>query len=87
MKRTKAYEKAIKLILDNPRKKFCQIKRSWSGYTLKCWTSSSLKDPKFEIGNGEYALFFSKTFFIWERNIPGHEEEEEGMRGGFVDTN
>ena len=73
MRRTKAYETAIKLILKNPRKNFCQIKRSWSGYTLKCWTSSSLKDPKFESGNGECVLFFSKTFFIWKRNIPGHE--------------
>ena len=73
MRRTKAYEKAIKLILKNPRKNFCQIERSWTGYTLKCWTSSSLKDPKFQSGNGECVLLFSKTLFIWERNIPGHE--------------
>ena len=60
MRRTKAYEKAIKLILKNPRKNFCQIKRSWSGYTLKCWTSSSLKDPKFESGNGNVSFSFPR---------------------------
>jgi len=71
MKHEDAYDKAIELIVKDPKHNICEI--TWWvgwGYTLKCWTVSDDEPTKFGGGFGWHVLFFSELLFKWKKHVP-----------------
>lgn len=71
--RRQAYDRAIKFISRNPRKRFCQITTHWwpKSYTLKYLESSAEEEPTFSSDKKDHVLFFSEKFFFWKDALPG----------------
>ena len=72
--REQAYEKALEIIMVNPRYRICEI--SWcvgDKYTVRCWKADATEKMEFESGKGEHVLFYSKMIFKWKDDIPTNE--------------
>ncbi|XP_068697156.1 uncharacterized protein [Montipora foliosa] len=71
MLQSDAYDKAIKLIVQDPEHNICEI--TWWfgwGYTLKCWRASDTTPTTFGCGKGDHVLFFSELLFKWKDSVP-----------------
>jgi len=71
MTHEEAYDKAIELIMQDPKHNICEITKwfGW-GYTLKCWTASDDTPTTFGQGGGNHVLFLSELLFKWKKHVP-----------------
>lgn len=74
LSRENAYNKAVEIIMADPRYRICDIGLCAGGvYTVRCWEASERAEMTFESVNGEHVLFYSEILFKWKNHIPVKE--------------
>ncbi|KAL9970354.1 hypothetical protein ACROYT_G022711 [Oculina patagonica] len=74
LSRREAYEKAVEIIMADPRYRICEIALcAGEVYTLRCWKASEVAEMTFESVSGEHVLFYSEIIFRWKDKVPVKE--------------
>ena len=74
LSRSEAYNKAVEIIMADPRYRICEIALcAGEVYTLRCWHASDDAEMTFQSVNGEHVLFYSEIIFRWKDKIPVKE--------------
>lgn len=83
LSRKEAYDKAVEVIMADPRYRICEIALcAGEVYTLRCWQASDVAEMTFESVKGEHVLFFSERIFRWKDKVPKIREPSlEDMMG------
>lgn len=67
-----AYNKAIDMIMADPRYRICDIELcTEESYSLRCWKATEGEPMSFEGVTGGHVLFYSEILFKWKGAIPG----------------
>ena len=76
LSREDAYNKAVKIIMVDPRYRICDIALcAGKVYTVRCWEASEREEMTFECVSGEHVLFYRsrEILFRWKERIAGKE--------------
>lgn len=85
LSRNDAFEKAIELVLKNPKRNICEIyQREEEVFTLKCFEASDVEKMEFRESPGYHVLFYSNTEFIWKEQVPVKQKCDDITTGDVM---